>query len=169
MRMIMPEKIWNQFKLLSFSSQSNFLFVLTLASGGMSSTFRMKGMGPRPRKNTARNNMRLTKGRKLTSSMVLWEILNSGDIVVVVEIDVPFPPPPLWHSSQCSESRKNTATPSMERLMNTSEMMRSILRPNLSIRNIVATDPSSCTHPSNIVLRHSPKEEPALWKWNYHP
>ena len=57
----------------------------------MSSTFRMKGMGPRPRKNTARNIIRLTKGRKPTSSRVLLEML-SGSIVVVVEIDVPFPP-----------------------------------------------------------------------------
>ena len=58
----------------------------------MSSTFRMKGMGPRPRKNTARNIMRLTKGRKPTSSRVLLEMSSCGSIVVVVEIDVPFPP-----------------------------------------------------------------------------
>ena len=69
--------------------------LLTLASGGISSTLRIKGIGPRPRKNTARNIMRLTKGRKPTSSRVLLEILSSGNIVVVVEIDVPFALPPL--------------------------------------------------------------------------
>ena len=53
----------------------------------------MNGMGPRPRKNTARNSMRLTKGRKPTSSRVLLEMSSCGSIVVVVvDIDVPFPP-----------------------------------------------------------------------------
>ena len=37
--------------------------------------------------------MRLTKGRKPTSSRVLLEMSSCGSIVVVVvDIDVPFPP-----------------------------------------------------------------------------
>ena len=51
---------------------------LTLASDGMSSTLSMKGMGPRPRKNAARNTIRLSRGSRPRWFTVFSDPSSSG-------------------------------------------------------------------------------------------
>ena len=146
----------------------------------MSSTLSMKGMGPRPRKNAARNTIRLSRGSRPRWSAVFSDPSSSGTSVEWSGVTVVVVLEPGPQSPHSSVRRKKMATPSMETQTYSKEqysteqystvqtqtrsweMMRSTRRPARSIHRVVAREPSTCTAPSSIVLEQAPREVPAL-------
>ena len=121
----------------------------------------MKGMGPRPRKNAARNTIRLSRGSRPRWFTVFSDPSSSGTSVEWSGVTVVVLEPGLA-GPQSPARRKKMATPSMETQTRSWEMMRSTRRPARSIHRVVAREPSTCTAPSSIVLEQAPREVPAL-------
>ena len=141
--------------------------IITLASVGMSSTFRIQGIGPNPIENAVMNSIKLTRGRNPILSTVSFEMKLSGSIVVavvviIIVVVVLLLPESLHSSPHCSYKRKNTPTPIIEMQMKRSEMMRRTFRPNFSIIIVVTKVPSTWTAPISMALVHSSIEVPAF-------
>ena len=122
--------------------------IITLASGGMSSTLRIHGIGPKPIEKAVMNSIKLTRGRNPILSTVSFEMKLSGSIVVavvviIIVVVVLLLSESLHSSPHCSYRRKKTATPIMEMQMKRSEIIRRIFRPNFSIIRVVTKVPNT--------------------------
>ena len=122
--------------------------IITLASGGMSSTLRIHGIGPKPIEKAVMNSIKLTRGRNPILSTVSFEMKLSGSIVVavvviIIVVVVLLLSESLHSSPHCSYRRKKTATPIIEIQMKRSEIIRRIFRPNFSIIRVVTKVPNT--------------------------
>ena len=122
--------------------------IITLASGGMSSTLRIHGIGPKPIEKAVMNSIKLTRGRNPILSTVSFEMKLSGSIVVavvviIIVVVVLLLSESLHSSPHCSYRRKKTATPIIEIQIKRSEIIRRIFRPNFSIIRVVTKVPNT--------------------------